>query len=325
MFDSFKKAVLNAYAERKANNKLSDNLINPTRVKLKNECLGILRNRYDKKDDQTIKAFFDPYNEFGSHEQSIDKFDLDGFQALITFFKRDINIRKEENIKLLAWLINFEPRPYVFGEIYDEKEVSKAPIETEESKKEVPIPDTKEPETIVELEPGIPWKKVGPIAAIVILSLAFGLYSYNKTADSKGDAIANTSLPSDNGTTHAIPNNDGKLPISKVSKIESKQCMFWTGDHYEPIDCSQVLDDTPILALDIQKVKSLKRITRPDTLSRKDLSKTWYFKVNVDSIEFYTDSGSYPLDSKKRLKPLTLHMLTKYPNGYNIYKRLTSN
>ena len=88
--------------------------------------------------------------------------------------------------------------------------------------------------------------------------------------------------------------------------------MYWTGDHYEAVGCKVKVEAATIIAFDQQKVDRLKRITRVDTVGEKDLGKVWYVKIKVDSAEFYTDSGEYPLNSKKRLLPMTSYILDKY-------------
>ncbi len=311
MFDDFKKAVLDSYAEKKATNQLSDNLMKPTRVNLKNECLDILRKRYHKKDDETIKAFFDPNSKFDNHEQRIKEFDPDSYKAISNFFLGKANIRKDENIKLLAWLIDFEPRPYVFGETYRSTEIK------DEISIPPPTPNPSAPVTKV------PWRKLGIASFFLMILVVLGLTKYTS-----GEGKTKSSPNKENSSITDLPKKE--LPINQVRNGEEtnssttatkQQCMYWTGDEYKAISCNETVDDTPIIAIDKQKMIRLKRITRPDTLGNEDLSKTWYVKINVDSIEFYTDSGSYPIDTKKRLKPLTSYMLTKYPRGYNILKK----
>lgn len=118
MFDDYKKAVISFYLEQKVSKKLSLNLESPTQAKLKKECLSILSERYHKKDDKTLLSFFDPTNKFNDHEKSILKFELDGFKAILKFLLGKSQIRKDENLELLAWLINFENRPYKSEHIY---------------------------------------------------------------------------------------------------------------------------------------------------------------------------------------------------------------
>ncbi|MES2650636.1 MAG: hypothetical protein V4663_02795 [Bacteroidota bacterium] len=317
MFDDFKKVVLNSYTERKAKNMLSDNLINPTRVKLKNECLDILRKRYDKKDDQTIKAFFDPYNEFSSHEQSIAKFDLDGFQALITFFKRNINIRKEENIKLLAWLIDFEPRPYVYDGDYTIQQKPETILENNESNDEnridkVSVVSIDELEIINEPNP-LPWKKIGLIVAGIIIALTIGIANYNRISNSEYTELAEKiNDPESLKSKKTLASHPEKTIEPKALSQNDKQCMYWASDHYQVVACNQKINGAIKIALNQEKIDRLRKITDLDTVGKKDIGRVWYIKIKPDSVEFYTDSGSYPLDSRKILKPMTNYMLNKY-------------
>lgn len=92
----------------------------------------------------------------------------------------------------------------------------------------------------------------------------------------------------------------------------TEQCMYWTGNEYQSVGCSLKIDHATVIALDQEKLDRLKRITPIDTLGEKDLGKVWYVKIKVDSAEFYTDSGTYPLDARKRLLPVTPYILNKY-------------
>ncbi|KIA91130.1 hypothetical protein OC25_22960, partial [Pedobacter kyungheensis] len=95
----------------------------------------------------------------------------------------------------------------------------------------------------------------------------------------------------------------------------TEQCMYWTGQHYEPINCDNNDLRKPKIALNKEQLEHQQRITMPDTLTNYALGKVWYGKVNgsLDKTpQFYTDSGTNPLDTTKRLLPLTPYMLNKY-------------
>ncbi|MEE1946345.1 hypothetical protein VRU48_14565 [Pedobacter sp. KR3-3] len=112
MLKEYKTAVLKFYEEKKENNLLRDNLKEPTRARLREESLYVFNERYLEKDGPTLKAFFDPRSKYNDHVRSIENFDGDGFKSMYDFFLNQPDIRKKENIELLAWLIDFEPRPY---------------------------------------------------------------------------------------------------------------------------------------------------------------------------------------------------------------------
>jgi hypothetical protein len=94
--------------------------------------------------------------------------------------------------------------------------------------------------------------------------------------------------------------------------------MYWTGDHYQSSSCNIKLGDTALIAFDEQKAL-LKKISRPDTISYKAIGRVWYVKIDSD-IEHYTSSGFHPIDTRKKLKPITKYIIDKY-----ILHKLTAN
>lgn len=88
-------------------------------------------------------------------------------------------------------------------------------------------------------------------------------------------------------------------------------CMIWSDDHYEPADCSDKSPDKILLPMDHQVLEHFKRITDTKTLTLADVGKTWYAKHN-GNVEFFTDSGVYPLDTNLRVLPMSVHILQKY-------------
>lgn len=306
MFENFKKAVLNSYDEKKEKKQLSENLEHPTQAKLRKECLSILEKRYCKKDDQTICAFFDPDHKFDNHELRIQKFELDGFKSLLQFFLKGHGIRKEENIKLLAWLIDFEPRPYNYTETYTEN----GKLETN-SDSEEPIDQNinyPPPQTTVPL----PWKKIS-IISFSILIVLFGISIYSST-DVKPKQQLTKNIPSDNeqpNTSATIKKEEGKKSENKSVNINDMQCMYWADDHYVPIFCNKEIGNTTKIALDTKKIAHFKKINKPDTLTKNSLGKTWYVKIN-GLLEYYTSEGFHPIHTDKKLKRLTEYMLNKY-------------
>ncbi|WP_133575548.1 hypothetical protein [Pedobacter metabolipauper] len=96
-----------------------------------------------------------------------------------------------------------------------------------------------------------------------------------------------------------------------LSIKHTNQCMYWTGNQYQPIPCNTRINNTEIVALDTFKVAHLKRITRPDTLTINSVNKVWRAKINGKP-EFYTSGGRHPLDNNKMLWPMTEYFLDKH-------------
>lgn len=128
MLEDYKKAVISNYHEKKEKGLLSLNLSHPSPAKLREECLNVLRSRFDPKDESFVKEFFNFNIESNDYSHCIKKFDADRFRPLVKFMRSQIEDTADKNVELLAWLIGFEPRPYKFGVIY--------PIDSEQKQEE---------------------------------------------------------------------------------------------------------------------------------------------------------------------------------------------
>ena len=94
--------------------------------------------------------------------------------------------------------------------------------------------------------------------------------------------------------------------------ITKPKYMYWTGEKYEAMAFYRKVGDALVLEYDKYKFSHLKRITQPDTITERSVGRIWYIKVNVDSVDFYTSKGEYPLDTSKVLKPATKYIIDKY-------------
>jgi len=91
----------------------------------------------------------------------------------------------------------------------------------------------------------------------------------------------------------------------------NERCMYWDDDHYQPIDCNEKPPHSQYQSIDPKLVATLKRITKPDTITIYSVKKVWYINYN-GKVEFFTTSGLYPPDTSRRLLPMTDHILKKY-------------
>jgi hypothetical protein len=297
MFDDFKNAVVDSYLKKKKANELSENLVNPSRARLRKECLFILKKRYLPKDDKVIKAFFDPDSKFNNHELSIRRLPLDGFQSLRLFFSGQSGVRREENINLIAWLINFEPRPYHIDNIYNsdgEEKNNPEELKEKDLEPEIEIRDNGIPTENLIAVPNT--HEIGPVSQEIDFE--------DEKKKQRKKLIIRYSILS---LIVLICTSGGVYIASNINQ----QCMYWNGDHYEPISCNKTMPDKYIIAMD-KKATSFKKIMRPDTLTSYSIGKVFYMKIHADSVEFYTGDGNYPLDNRRRLRPLTYYMLNKY-------------
>lgn len=339
MFVDYREKVVLAYRKKREANAISMNLLYPTPAKLKDECLNVYKERPSPKDENTIRLFFGSKDEITDYGQRIKKIEPDRFKPLINFLNGKTTGTDDKNIELLAWLIDFESRPYIYGHNY--KDDVEAAVETgsvgcsettENENSGIAIitsdPDDKndgsahyklttvtEVSSAYELEEEKPEEVLIPIPVgekkgkeevqVIRLGIqaAFGKAGYWKRTTSK-PKVRNIIITS---IAIVIVFSGSSLFLSN----RDQQCMYWTGTRYKPIACNQTVGYTPIIALDTTKVSRLHKITHPDTLTKYSLNRVWYARID-GKLEFYTSDGFHPIYNDRRLKPLSPYILDKY-------------
>ncbi len=252
---TYQETVLSVYQQKKNDGMLSDNLINPTRARLKDACV----KKYDsktisEKDNEILKVFLGLQRSEQDYIQYINEYEDGRFRPLDNLLKKEVENSHVRNLDLLAWLIDFPDRPYSIW----------ATTVNWTDKPNYP------PDLLKRIFNFLKKKKVW--IASFFLTLTFILIIFSSF---------------------------------------SKQCMYWTGEQYLPINCNETVN-AAVIPLNKRKVEKLRKITRLDTITKNSIGNIWYAKVKIDSAEFYTDSGEYPLDTRKRLLPVTDYMLEKY-------------
>lgn len=280
MFAEYQRQVLLTYHQKKTENTLSFNLVHSTPAKLRAECLDVFIARSGKKDQQILRSFFGVHDDEAAYVHNIRKFDIDKFRPLDKFLKNNDLRTDEKNVELLAWLIDFQPRPWQWDYDYAAAGISLA----EAIPKDLPAgelpekPEEKDVEILVvpDKEPARGLSRRTVITAFIVLALS-----------GAGFYWALVTIPS------------------------RQQCMCWTGDHYRRVSCKQQQGEKPVYALDSLKLEKFKKITTPDTLTANAVGRVWYSKID-GKIEYFTADGFHPVHTEKRLHPLTVYILNKY-------------
>ncbi len=304
MFGDYIKLVLEDYQKKIENNTISHALVHLKPAALRDLCIAHYEKKYDPKKDQiALNEFFGQYDDKLSMAKAIKKCEPSKFKPLINYLKKETNNTDEKNIELLAWLIDFNDRPFELGKKYivEDAESLGETITLEENKDGgeqpdnghiLPFPppfgngsDTHTGKLISSNKPNGSFKKIGIYIGIALLGAA-GMYIYYNNTNHKPAVMGNT-------FTH------------------TEGCMYWTGDHYEQVSCKKTIKDALVIALDSFKLVHFKKITTPDTITHQDIGRVWYIK-NEGNIEFYTSEGAHPVDMKKRLKPVTGYIIDKY-------------
>ena len=311
MFDDYVKLVVGDYERKRASQALSSRLVNPSPARLRDECLLVCKENFQRKDEGILRTFFNTTGDQDHYLDTIHNCVIDRFRPLVNFL-RDHSIKTDaKNINLLAWLIDFKDRPFELGKDYEVELIADALIEpgTHETTNETQFgnsnqtsdvginatPPKKEdqdedsPVTTAASKPKSDSRNfitlIGIIVAVVII-LSLGLYIYNNADKQETMKMGNS-----------VPGGEG--------------CMYWQEDHYTRIPCHQMITDALVIALDTVKLAHFKKITTPDTLTQKDAGRVWYTKTDGE-IEFYTSDGFHPVDIKRRLKPATAYIIDKY-------------
>lgn len=266
MFTDYQESVLSTYEKLRDESKLSPRLVRPTTANLRDECIRKFDEGLAGADEVNVKAFFNLVGDKDNYRASIVSVDTDVFRPLVKLIKRRLVKTDLKNIELLAWLIDFSPRPN--AEFV--KTPSGATYVDPEGGREIRI-TTKKSKIIISI--------IG-IMLIIICSGAFLWW------------------------------RNGYI-INSVSYSANAKCMEWVGNRYEPVDCNKKSGNAEILPLDQRKILRFHRIMLRDTLTRDALGKVWVVNVKGGA-EFFTDSGTYPVDSTKKLRPVTTYMLAKY-------------
>ena len=304
MFADYTKLVLRSYEEKRAGNTLSLRLIHPTPAQLKEECEAIFCSRYKRKDEGTLCVFFGDGNEGEPGLKAIKKCDIDKFRPLVNFLLKKTQTPDKKNIELLAWLIDFEPRPFVYGKQYPDN---------------ITVGDKAYQENAQPLGKARPTVQTGSDAGDETQpgGIKFSRTSLNKhrfNLKAKAVIIIVIILALGGGVIYWSQNKSETYGLANLKKGEA--CMYWAGDHYEQVSCSQQHGDTLIVALDTFRLKNFKKITRQDTITLNDIGRVWYIKIN-NQIEYFTSDGYYPLDPKRRLRPITDYIIRKYIHPAN--------
>lgn len=316
------KLVFRTYQALRSNPVFSPALRQPTPASIRNECLTVYRERPDKKDEPVLRNFFGPAAANSSFLNSIENFPMGKFKTFSNYLKGIPANTDDKNVELLAWLINFPHRPYRYGMDVILSEAEIAILNSNEEANLPPGPDPNFPDAI-QLEylnnsPDLVRQPPGNKIEVNELS-----NTIEKLPDAPGNQhndIANTDR-----SGWILP---GKNEIQKKRKWliigvslfililspgvyllydNDKNCMYWTGDHYERIDCDAAINDKVVF--DEERWKNFRKITDLSTISEKSIGVVHYY--GNKNREFFTSGGKHPVETTRYLKVMTRYIWEK--------------
>lgn len=296
LFIDYTDLVIKDYEEKRKANILSRLLMHPTTANIRQECLNVYHESVNKGkiEEDILRSFFGVPPAGKSFDYIIERHSADKFRPLRSFMKRKIKNPSLVNVEMLAWLIDFNPRPLAYAQkiLGYENEI---PSGNSDSKPGEELNEVNTERSYQAAENGNDLfkkkskastniNKTKIIAAIgLLLSLLFagmyGLQQYRK---------------------------DGQTAFG--NKISG--CMYWSYDHYEQVPCNEERKGRLFLPLEKEKINSFRMITRKDTITEWSVGRIYYIKDN-NKIKYYTEPGNFPEDIKRTLKKLSSYIFSK--------------
>lgn len=287
-FNKFKEEVLNSYRKKLNNNELHNKLANPTPANIRDYSLFLIKGELSADDKKTIRDFYASKDDLADLEKAISGIDIDKLKPIKYFINGKTTNPDETIIKLLAVLIDFQPRPFRLDDWSEIEENHKQKIKLFNK---IPFGETVQPTHSTELEAS---NHVHPSA----------------TNKSRKKSRFNIPTIIVSGSFALLLGSIGYMNIK-----EKKECMVWFKDRYISVDCmDNTLRNNQVIPMDKSKLENFRKITRLDTLTLKDVNKIWYSKVN-NEVEFFTSSGIHPEHSERGLKLATSYIIQKYAIG----------
>ncbi len=107
--------LLAEYKRKISQKEISPLLSKSTPAKIRRECVTVYQERYNRKDEQILRAFFGLPENGKSFLNHIRDFETDKFKPLDNYLKGNTEKTDDKNLELLAWLIDFKYRPHIYG------------------------------------------------------------------------------------------------------------------------------------------------------------------------------------------------------------------
>jgi hypothetical protein len=342
MPEDYRKIVFAAYLKKKNEGGLSSNLLDPTPGNVREECLIVYRERErNSKDDEIFRQFFKGVDKEKGYLAVLEGSLAEKFKQMPNILKGRVPKHGIRYAELLAWLIDFQPRPSTsyYTSFYKDKptdvedvidttdvkidEINTDTTEGNDTGKQNQIEEennrveelekqegsNKEVKGIIDAPTGSDFKRSNDVESKVeerVEVLEPVIEPVYKTRFASHQIIiACIILLFISGTSFMVWE---RMPTTVRTPNGDENSMYWDGDHYEPVKEGEQKPGVTIIPLDLKTLKGQRKINLPDTMTKYSLGKVWYKGRGKDH-EFFTDSGIYPPDTSRRLLPLSSTIL----------------
>jgi hypothetical protein len=303
--EEYRDQVYQVYLEKKQKGVLPLNLEDPKPANLRDECLVVLSQRNLPNDEKILSDFFGISKAGKDYSFSIYQYDLKLFKPLQNFLKGKTKQPETKNINLLAWLIDFENRPFKFDYKPSESVIRNIKIES------IIDEEFKESEDL--------GSRNAEVVSISKLHKEEKLNTEENIIEpvifTKGNSDLAKKRPKLNYVLVLIAiifiGISAAVLGGWINVFQNEECMYWKDDQFVSISCEESGLNINAIALDKNRLNNFRKITLADTLKEECIGKLWYSKID-NELEFFTASGKHPVHSEKGLKIVTAYVYDKY-------------
>ncbi|MEO7263263.1 MAG: hypothetical protein ABIW38_00050 [Ferruginibacter sp.] len=289
------KLVKESFKKKLKHNQLSPLLAHSTPGNIRLECAHVYEERAEKKDEPMLRSYFGPGEPGRKYLKTIQEFDVNKLKTLDKYLKSGGKEGiSDRSLDLLAWLIDFPHRPFRHDNdvILSDEEMALLGNVEDSQHGDIATANAEAKSIFTEeVKPSIT----------------------NKVAEEQKVPGTN-SLLKKGVKRAAVILGIGVIGWAGYSiMVKEKECMYWTGDHYEKVDCKEKRNGKVILPVDEDQL-AIRKITREDSIKERHIGQLYYIKYDND-IQYYTQKGKYPEDHKRELQKLSRHIFDKDSNN----------
>ena len=288
---TYSEEILKKYEEKGV-------LLEPTRTDIKDQCIVRFLEGNHVKDEAFLRLFF-KVNREDDLLKTIESTDPEKFRTVQNFLLRNTGSTSRKNLNLIAWLIDFQPRPY---NLYRMQEIQKKIATTAIDEPRASIKEyVSKTDTFAQKKDSYSNKRTWISASFISLCslLLYGMSQF--------------SIQKEKGAKEKI-----------ITENTSRSCMAWNGDVYEIIDCIYNLHPqyrTKVIVHNEPIQKNLRRaevsIKTRFFAADNETPLIWFYKIRSNTYEYFTAKGIHPVygDSLHKITQYHIdHYIPKYKN-----------
>lgn len=299
-FEDYKNAV-RAKFEIEKEGVYFNFLTPPSQANLRNLCWERFKSNSNADDLSTFSSFFE--FEFDPEKKNHFREQTDRFRPIGSFLRGEKDPANRFAVELAAVLVDFQPRPF---RKYKERGI--VTVENPIDSPKIPFAFALKEENNEEKEEREEDERENKFENALIASSRFN-YIENLRA-----RFSNNFKKKVKFITIGVFIVFGLGFIISRYAFPKKQCMQWSNDHYEKVDCDLSANGLiPFTIEPFDEIKfELKKVTVCDTTTCFKNGKPiiWYAKTG-DAADFFNTHGIHP-ENEKALRPVTQYIFNKY-------------